>query len=98
SASRQNSSGKIFIATSRLSFKSRARYTSPIPPLPSRPVISCEPSCVPMVRAMNMNPKNTEGEVLATLRGYLRVTDYNQQNRFRMKGGFASAQTFQLFV
>src|SRR5262249_62055478 len=35
------------MATSRLSFVSRARYTSPIPPLPRRAVISSEPSRVP---------------------------------------------------
>src|SRR5215813_7027940 len=35
------------MATSRLSLVSRARYTSPIPPLPRRAVISSEPSRVP---------------------------------------------------
>jgi hypothetical protein len=35
-----------------LQFRIASRYTSPIPPLPSRAVISCEPSCVPMVNAM----------------------------------------------
>src|SRR5262249_60795055 len=35
------------MATSRFSFVSRARYTSPMPPLPRRPVISSEPSRVP---------------------------------------------------
>src|SRR4051812_36615035 len=35
------------MATSRLSFVSRARYTSPIPPLPSRERISYVPTCVP---------------------------------------------------
>jgi hypothetical protein len=33
-ASRATSSGKTLIATSRPSFESRARYTSPIPPAP----------------------------------------------------------------
>src|SRR5262244_242898 len=47
SASRENSSGRILIATSRLSLVSRARYTSPIPPFPRRAVISSEPSRVP---------------------------------------------------
>src|SRR5215831_16838394 len=45
--SRENSSGRNLIATSRLSLVSRARYTSPIPPLPRRAVISSEPSRVP---------------------------------------------------
>src|SRR5262249_41564577 len=49
---RENSSGKILIATSRFSFVSRARYTSPMPPLPRRAVISWEPSCAPMVKGM----------------------------------------------
>src|SRR5262249_44738094 len=31
---------------------SRARYTSPMPPLPNRAVITCEPRCVPIVKAM----------------------------------------------
>ena len=35
-----------------IELQSRARYTSPIPPFPSSPVISYEPSCVPMVKAM----------------------------------------------
>src|SRR5262249_12517341 len=52
SPTRENSSGKILMATSRLSFVSRARYTSPIPPLPSKAVISCEPSRMPIVKAM----------------------------------------------
>src|SRR5215831_242557 len=47
SLSSENSSGRILIATSRLSLVSRARYTSPIPPLPRRAVISNEPSRVP---------------------------------------------------
>ena len=33
---------------------SRARYTSPIPPFPSRAMISCEPSLVPTVMAMKV--------------------------------------------
>src|SRR6516162_1901781 len=48
SASRENSSGRILIATSRFSFESRARYTSPIPPTPRRAMISCEPRTVPI--------------------------------------------------
>ena len=35
-----NASGRTLIATSRLSFVSRARYTSPIPPAPSGETIS----------------------------------------------------------
>src|SRR5215467_3493528 len=53
SASRENSSGRILIATSRFSFVSRARYTSPIPPLPSKAVISCDPSWSPIWMVMN---------------------------------------------
>src|SRR5262249_10286095 len=49
SGSAANSAGRIFSATARSSLVSRARYTSPIPPLPNRAVISYEPSCVPMV-------------------------------------------------
>src|SRR5262245_9754414 len=49
SGSRENSSGRILIATSRFSFVSVARYTSPMPPLPSKAVISYEPSGVPIV-------------------------------------------------
>ena len=37
------------MATSRFNFVSRARYTSPIPPLPNSAVISYDPSCVPIV-------------------------------------------------
>jgi hypothetical protein len=35
--------GRIFSATSRSSFVSRARYTSPMPPAPILAVISCGP-------------------------------------------------------
>jgi hypothetical protein len=35
-----NASGKIFSATSRSNFVSRARYTSPMPPAPIFAVIS----------------------------------------------------------
>src|SRR5262249_6982063 len=38
---------RILMATSRLSLLSRARYTSPIPPLPRTAIISSEPSRVP---------------------------------------------------
>jgi hypothetical protein len=40
-------SGSILIATSRLSFRSRARYTSPMPPAPSELTISYGPRRVP---------------------------------------------------
>src|SRR5262245_12920971 len=40
------------MATSRLSLLSRARYTSPIPPLPSKAVISYDPSCWPICSDM----------------------------------------------
>ena len=41
--------GRTLIATSRLSFVSRARYTSPIPPAPSGARISYGPRCTPGV-------------------------------------------------
>src|SRR4051812_6411220 len=49
SGSAANSGGRIFSATSRRSFVSRARYTSPIPPAPSRPTTSYAPSRPPGV-------------------------------------------------
>src|SRR5215471_3005529 len=51
SPSSANASGRIFSATSRLSFVSRARYTSPIPPAPSRALTSYGPRLVPRVNA-----------------------------------------------
>src|SRR6185369_3144814 len=42
-----NSSGRTLTATSRSSFESRARYTSPMPPAPSGEKISYRPSRVP---------------------------------------------------
>ena len=48
SGSQEYSSGRILTATSRLSFVSRPRYTSPIPPLPSNDVIWYEPKCSPI--------------------------------------------------
>ncbi len=56
SASRANASGNTFSATSRPSFESRARYTSPIPPLPIAPVISYAPSFVPVARLILICP------------------------------------------
>src|SRR6476619_1280465 len=49
SGSLANESGSTFSATSRLSFVSRARYTSPIPPAPSAPRISYGPRRAPAV-------------------------------------------------
>src|SRR3954468_7824035 len=43
SGSEANSAGRILIATSRPNFRSLARYTSPIPPTPSRPRSSYGP-------------------------------------------------------
>src|SRR5262249_51682672 len=70
SASRENSSGKIFIATSRFNFVSRARYTSPIPPLPRRAVISSEPSRVPTSTDMGISLKRN-----TALRGIMPRSD-----------------------
>src|SRR5262245_58437295 len=70
SASRENSSGKIFIATSRFNFVSRARYTWPIPPLPSRAVISSEPSRVP-----------TSTDIGISLKCKLPCADYARSDR-----------------
>src|SRR5215831_3953142 len=47
SPSSVNASGRIFSATSRLSFVSRARYTSPMPPAPMADRISYAPRRVP---------------------------------------------------
>src|SRR5262249_47651346 len=58
------------MATSRFSFVSRARYTSPIPPLPRRAVISSEPSRVPTSTDMGISLKcNT------ALRGIMPTSD-----------------------
>src|ERR1035438_1404911 len=60
--SRANSCRITFSATSRPSFESAARYTSPIPPVPSGDRISYGPSLVPAVRAMrarNYSLRNT---------------------------------------
>src|SRR5688572_19268194 len=45
-----NASGRTLSATSRLSFVSCARYTSPMPPAPSTPTTSYTPRRVPGVR------------------------------------------------
>ena len=50
SPSSVNASGRIFSATSRLSFVSRARYTSPMPPAPRAVRISYGPIRDPKVR------------------------------------------------
>src|SRR5262245_43088849 len=47
SGSAAKRSGRTLIATSRFRRASRARYTSPMPPAPSEPVISYEPRRVP---------------------------------------------------
>ena len=47
SASAANGSGRTLIATSRCSFVSLARYTSPMPPAPMAPTISYGPRRVP---------------------------------------------------
>src|ERR1700675_2956784 len=47
SGSLANASGRIFSATSRFSFVSRARYTSPMPPAPRAERISYEPRRAP---------------------------------------------------
>ena len=54
SASRANASGRTFSATSRPSFASRARYTSPIPPAPMAPVISYGPSLLPALSTRSL--------------------------------------------
>ena len=46
--------GRTFSATSRFSFVSRARYTSPMPPAPSGERISYGPRRVPAVRAKQL--------------------------------------------
>src|SRR6266496_1896502 len=51
SASLAKRSGSTLIATSRFSFVSRARYTSPMPPAPRAETISYGPSRWPGVRA-----------------------------------------------
>jgi hypothetical protein len=47
SASLEKTSGNTLIAISRLSVKSRARYTSPMPPAPRSPTISYLPTVWP---------------------------------------------------
>jgi hypothetical protein len=54
SASEANDSGRIVSATSRFSRVSRARYTSPMPPAPSRPVTSYGPIRAPISRAIRL--------------------------------------------
>src|SRR4030095_5204348 len=49
SASAATASGRALIATSRRSFVSRARYTSPMPPAPSGPSTSNDPMREPAV-------------------------------------------------
>ena len=51
--------GSTLIATSRPSFVSRARYTSPMPPAPSGPTISKEPSFVPTAR-LTLRPEDSD--------------------------------------
>ena len=51
SVSLTKSGGRILIATSRSSWRSRARYTRPIPPLPRRPTIVYAPNSRPMKAA-----------------------------------------------
>src|SRR5215471_18690160 len=54
SGSAANSSGRTLSATSRFSFVSRARYTSPMPPAPIGARISYGPRLVPEVRAIGV--------------------------------------------
>src|SRR5436190_19304832 len=51
SGSSAKASGRILIATSRSSFVSRARYTSPMPPSPSFPRTSNGPIFAPIMRS-----------------------------------------------
>ena len=51
--------GRTLIATSRPSLVSRARYTSPMPPVPSGPTISKEPSFVPTAR-LTLRPEDSD--------------------------------------
>src|ERR1700693_3725168 len=58
----ESAEGRILIATLRSRRRSRARYTSPIPPAPSGSMISYGPSLVPEVRAIShviIFPKET---------------------------------------
>src|SRR5262249_49363770 len=54
STSFANSSGRTLMATSRSSLRSRARHTSPIPPLPSREVTSYDPRVFPISRRIEV--------------------------------------------
>src|SRR5262249_41795941 len=75
------------MATSRFSFVSRARYTSPIPPLPSRAVISSEPSRVP-----------TSTDIGISLKCKLPCADYARSDRgSKLNRGFNSSDHCAVF-
>src|SRR6476660_673339 len=67
--SRATASGRIFSATFRCSRRSRARYTSPIPPAPSRSTTSYGPTCWPGERPMS------DGDYIAVAWGCSRIEE-----------------------
>src|SRR5215471_2269023 len=75
SGSAANSAGRIFRATSRFSFVSRARYTSPIPPAPIAERTSYGPSRVPEESGMLLHGR--------ALSQRARPVDDHRQHRLR---------------
>ena len=74
SGSEDTAGCSALMATSRLSLVSRARYTSPIPPAPSAPVISYGPIRVPAGR-------DIAAGVYAISRGRLALTPKRRDRR-----------------
>src|ERR1044071_251451 len=70
-ASPASAAGRTLTATSRLSFPSRARYTSPIPPAPKGARISYGPKRSPVLNG------------IAVLSFYSKRTDPHSQHRNR---------------
>src|SRR6202034_2169000 len=62
SGSEERCAGRTLIATSRSSRVSRARYTSPIPPAPSKDWISYGPSFVPGVSVIGARHYNVPSQ------------------------------------
>src|SRR5262245_8995163 len=79
------------MATSRLSFRSRARYTSPIPPLPRRAVIASEPSRVPTPTDIGISV-----EMQIALRGIMPRSDKGKQTQQRRQLKLMDQNGFQV--
>ena len=84
--------GRILIATSRSSFVSRARYTSPMPPTPSRLSMRNTPICVPIARP-SISPRVDGRSVAARSINAASVPDFNSDSTSaRSSASFAHSE------